>query len=67
MILKRGDIVKFPSLTEEPTLTNTATVLRVAKDGSWVDIQSMFGRKRVTTTHLQKVTHITVYANAYVV
>lgn len=62
--LKRGDTVKFPSLTEEPTLTNTATVLRASKDGSWVDVQSMFGRKRVTTTYLQKVTHVTVYVNA---
>ncbi|NEX77389.1 hypothetical protein G4Z05_00545 [Bacillus thermocopriae] len=49
--VKKGDIIMFISdLGEFPTQLNTARVTRVAKDKSWVDISSIWGRKRVPNT-----------------
>ena len=46
--LKRGAIVQFKmDWGQEPTPENTSIVNRVAKDGSWADVITPFGRKRV--------------------
>ncbi|MBD8037124.1 hypothetical protein H9635_10235 [Solibacillus sp. A46] len=46
--LKKGAIVQFRvDWNSEPTPANTSTVNRVAKDKSWVDVNTPFGSKRV--------------------
>jgi len=47
-MFKRGDIVTAQAWKDqEPTMLNTAMVTRTAKDGSWMDIDSIYGRKRI--------------------
>lgn len=46
--IERGAIVQFRVDWEnEPTLANTGIVKRVAKDKSWADVSTLFGKKRV--------------------
>jgi hypothetical protein len=46
--LIRGAIVQFKMDWEnEPTPGNTSIVTRVAKDKSWADVQTPYGKKRV--------------------
>ena len=46
--MKRGDLVQFPAdWGKTPTPGNTSLVTRVARDGSWVDLVTPYGRKRV--------------------
>lgn len=44
----KGAIVQFRmNWGEEPTPGNTSIVTRVAKDKSWADVETPFGKKRV--------------------
>ncbi|MEK4824524.1 hypothetical protein NSS71_08195 [Niallia sp. FSL W8-0951] len=46
--VKKGNKVMFKTnFGEVPNQLNTATVTRVAKDMSWIDVSSFWGRKRV--------------------
>jgi len=57
--MKRGDIVQFRcDWDEEPTPGNTSIIRRVAKDGSWADVKTPYGSKRVPHpgTHLKIIT-----------
>jgi hypothetical protein len=51
--LKKGVKIHFHKMIsdyEQPYWANTATVERVAKDKSWIDISSFWGRKRIPVT-----------------
>jgi hypothetical protein len=64
MAIERGSIVQFRmNWGEEPTPSNTALVSRVAKDHSWCDVITPFGRKRVPLKdNLKVITEpLTVY------
>lgn len=46
--LKKGvDVIFKANYGEVPDKFNTARVVRVAKDKSWIDVTSFWGRKRV--------------------
>lgn len=46
--LVKGAIVQFKmDWGKEPTPSNTSIVTRVAKDKSWADVVTPYGRKRV--------------------
>lgn len=48
MDVQKGDRIMFRSnFGEKPSVMNTAIVTRAAKDRSWVDVESVWGRKRV--------------------
>lgn len=47
-MFKRGDIVTASAWKDqEPTMLNTAMVTRAAKDEKWMDIDSIYGKKRI--------------------
>jgi len=46
--IQKGSIVQFKTdWGKEPTPSNIAIVTRVAKDRSWADVWTPYGRKRV--------------------
>jgi hypothetical protein len=46
--LTKGSIVQFKmDWDKQPTPANTSIVTRVAKDSSWADVVTPFGKKRV--------------------
>jgi hypothetical protein len=63
-LIERGTIIQFRAdWGEVPTPRNTALVSRVAKDRSWCDVITPFGRKRVPIKdNLKVITEpLTVY------
>jgi hypothetical protein len=47
-MLKKGETVQFKAYWgEPPSPYNTGTVTRVAKDLSWCDVKTLYGRKRI--------------------
>lgn len=50
--MKKGDWVQFKSdWGKEPVLQNLGRITRVAKDGSWADVVTRYGRKRIPKPH----------------
>lgn len=46
--IQKGSIVQFKmDWGKEPTPSNTAIVIRVAKDRSWADVKTPYGSKRI--------------------
>lgn len=51
--IKKDAIVQFrENWNEKPTQNNIAIVKRVAKDKSWADVETPFGKKRVMEPYL---------------
>lgn len=47
--IQKGSIVQFKmDWDKEPTPNNTSIISRIAKDRSWADVITPYGRKRVT-------------------
>lgn len=65
--MEKGAIVQFKmNWEEEPTPSNTSIVTRVAKDKSWADVETPFGKKRVPdpVENLKVITQpLVVYIN----
>jgi hypothetical protein len=64
--LVRGAIVQFKmDWDKEPTPANTSIITRVAKDKSWADVTTPFGKKRVPNP-IENLKIITEPLNVYI-
>jgi hypothetical protein len=50
--MKKGDWVQFKSDWGKPAvLHDLGRITRVAKNGSWADVETRYGRKRIPNPH----------------